>query len=327
MPASAVTLQEHTYLGWPAWRLANGLIELELVPQVGGRIMRFALQGEDLVFTHPELRGCVEPVTQVGDIHAKKRDMGFRLWGGEKTWLAPQTRWTDGVPFLDLDSGHYTIDILQHTPHEVRLRMQSPICRETGVVVSRTITMRQQEQQIDLTHTLVNASAQPVTWGLWSVSQLLKPAQVYLPRRIDSPYPGGVKTFDDEGESCSARPRVVHEVGTLARITCQDVVAFKFGVDASEGWLLGVCDRPGYGALGYLTTYPVCPDQPYGHGCKAEVYNSDVLPYFEIEVHGPLVRLAPGASTELRETRRIISLDAMLSTEDDIRRVSSPYDL
>ena len=33
--------------------------------------------------------------------------LGFVLWGGDKTWLAPQDRWTDGDPFLDLDSGAY----------------------------------------------------------------------------------------------------------------------------------------------------------------------------------------------------------------------------
>ena len=97
-------------------QIRKGPLELVLLPQVGGRIMRLAWQGEDLIFTHPDFRGRVEPVAQVEDVHAAKQRMGFRLWGGEKTWLAPQGRWTDGVPFVDLDSGAYTVD----TTWEVR---------------------------------------------------------------------------------------------------------------------------------------------------------------------------------------------------------------
>ena len=96
-------------------------------------------------------------------------------------------------------------------------------------------------------------------------------------------------------------------------------MAFKFGVDGAEGWLLGVCDRPGHGQVGYLTTYPVFADQPYGHECTAEVFNSDILPYCELEVHSPLLRLTPGERAEFQETRLLFSLDALPTTEDAVR--------
>jgi len=75
-----------------------------LVPQVGGRIMGIRWRGHDLSFTQPELEGQVVDVAAVENPSAKKREMGFPLWGGDKTWLAPQTRWTEGAPFLDLDT-------------------------------------------------------------------------------------------------------------------------------------------------------------------------------------------------------------------------------
>lgn len=323
MAPTEVTMREHPYLGWSAWHIQHGPLELVLVPRVGGRVMRFAWQGEDLCFTHPDFRGRVEPVDQIEDIHTAKQQMGFRLWGGEKTWLSPQTRWTDGVPFLDLDSGPYTAAVLDHTPERARLQMTSPVCRETGVQVIRTVTVAAERQGIEITHTLVNASPQPIEWGLWSVSQFLKPARIYLPRRPDSRYPEGVKTFVEEGESTRVRPQVVRTIGTLAQITCEGDMAFKFGVDGTEGWVFGVCDRPGHGQIGYVTTYAVAADPPYGHECTAEVFNSDILPYIELEVHSPLLRLAPGERAEFQETRRLFSLDAFPTTEDAVRRLLS----
>lgn len=323
MQTRDVTLREITFMGWPSWLIQCGPLELVCVPQVGGRVMRLAWRNIELCFTHPEFRGRIEPVEQVSDVRAAKREMGFRLWGGEKTWLAPQTRWTDDVPFLDLDSGHYTCKLLSYTPEQVSLQMTSPVCRETGVQLIRTLTVQGPEPFIDITHTLVNAATTPVEWGLWSVSQFLKPAHVYVPRRPDSPFPDGVKTFIEEGQSATVRAQVVREIGGLAQIECEDDIAFKFGVDASEGWLLGVCGQPGAELVGYLTTYPVFMDQPYGHDCTAEVFNSDRLPYFEAEVHSPLLRLEPGEQTEFRETRRMFSLEALPTTEEAIRYLIS----
>ena len=213
MSVSSVTLRQETYLGWSAWQIRKGPLELVLVPQVGGRIMRLAWQGEDLIFTHPDFRGRVEPVAQVEDVHAAKQRIGFRLWGGEKTWLAPQGRWTDGVPFVDLDSGAYTVDILADTAEQVCVRMTSPVCRETGVQIVRTVTAQGERACVKVAHELVNTSSRPVEWGLWSVSQFLKPACIYLPRRRNSCHPGGVKTFieeggnDAQGWSCTFRLR------------------------------------------------------------------------------------------------------------------------
>jgi hypothetical protein len=319
MSVSRLTLRKQTYLGWPAWQIQQGPLELMLIPQVGGRVMRFAWEGENLLFTHPDFRGCIEPIDQVEDVHVAKRQMGFRLWGGEKTWLAPQDRWTDGVPFLDLDSGAYTIDIVADTAEQVCVRMTSPVCRETGVQIVRTVTVRGEQACVQVAHELVNTSSHPVTWGLWSVSQFLKPASVYLPRGHHSCHPDGVKTFIEEGQSSQVRAQMVQAIGGLAQIRCQDAVAFKFGVDATEGWLFSICDRPDHGPIGYLTTYPVFANQPYGHACSAEVYNSDHLPYFEIEVHSPLLCLAPGERAGFQELRRLFTLTTPLYTEEAIR--------
>lgn len=65
-------------------------------------------------------------------------DPGFPLWGGDKTWVAPQARWIDRVPFPDLDSGDCELE-LWPDGHHAMARMTSPVCRETGMQVTRTL--------------------------------------------------------------------------------------------------------------------------------------------------------------------------------------------
>jgi len=315
-----VTLKESKHKGWDAWRLQRGHLELVFVPQVGGRIMGMIWRGHDLCFTQPEREGQVEDVLSVQDIHAKKRGLGFPLWGGDKTWLSPQTRWTDGVPFLDLDSGPYDL-IVEHTgPEAAVVRMTSQVCRETGVQITRTVTISSGSQAWIVTHQLRNRSSHETRWGLWDVSMVYKPGRVYLPRDGSSRHPKGVKTFEEEGESIQVRDKVVHELGSLAVIDCIDTTAFKFGVDAQEGWMLGILEVAGLGLVGHRKQVPVHRDKPYGHGCAAEVYNSDRYPYFEMEIHGPVISLGPGEVFELEERQALFDVPRWPQSEDEVRQ-------
>ncbi len=104
-PKRDVLVRPETYMGWEAWRIQHGPLELVLVPQVGGRLMGIQWHGQELSFVNPDGEGRIQDVSAIADVHECKRRLGFLLWGGDKTWLAPQNRWTDEVPFIDLDSG------------------------------------------------------------------------------------------------------------------------------------------------------------------------------------------------------------------------------
>jgi hypothetical protein len=317
--SSTIAVKQGRHKGWDSWHIQNGALELVLVPQVGGRIIGMIWRGHDLSFTLPELEGKVEELSGVQDLNAKKRKMGFPLWGGDKTWLAPQTRWTDGVPFLDLDSGPYELEVVQPGPEAAVVRMTSRVCRETGIQVTRTVSLAAGSQEWTVTHQLSNHSSQNAHWGVWDVNMLLRPGKVYLPRRADSLFPEGVKTFAGEGESTQVRDQVVGILGSLAVITCTEPPAFKFGVDAKEGWMLGVVEVADLGLVGYRKAVPASLDKTYGHGCIAEVYNSDRYPYFEMEIHGPIVCLRPGKSFELEERQALFTVPQWPQREEEVR--------
>ncbi len=316
--AGEVALKAVRYRGWDAWELSRDELALILVPQVGGRIMGLKWRDQALYFSHPELAGRVENLAAVSDVRARKKSMGFLYWGGDKTWLAPQSAWTDDAPFLDLDSGAYGLRVDEATSSRVRATMTSPICRETGSQITRAIALGSENQHWTVTHTLFNRSSKPISWGLWSVAMIMKPAWVYLPRAAASAYPQGIRTFPEEGESATIRDRVVHPLGNCARIDCIERRKFKFGVDASEGWVLGVIEIPGRGFAGYLKKFPVFQGATYAHGCSAEVFCSGEFDYFEMEVHGPRVTLEPGQSFSFAEEQWVFDLAGRPNGEQEI---------
>lgn len=303
--AGAIRLERGEYLGWRALWLRGAEFALALVPEVGGRIMGVEWRGRQLAFANPDLAGRVEDVAAAPDARARKRALGLLLWGGDKTWLAPQSRWTDGAPFLDLDCGAYQVGTEAAPAGSAAVRLTSPVCRESGVQIERRIRVAAGAPGWQVTHRLHNRSPQPVAWAPWIVAMYRRPAQVFLPTRAGSAYADGVKTYPEEGESRHIRGDVVARVGDAARIDCSGNRRFKFGTDAAVGSALAVLDVAGLGRVGIRKHVPTFPALPYAHGCVAEVFNSEQYPYFELEMHGPLVELAPGESFALEETVRL----------------------
>jgi len=301
---SAIHVDEDGYLGWRALWLRGPDFALALVPDVGGRIMGVEWHGQQLAFANPDLAGWTEQVAAVADVRARKRALGLVLWGGDKTWLAPQTRWTDEAPFLDLDCGAYEASI-ESAPGSTEVRLTSPVCRESGMQIERRIRVASDTPGWQVTHELRNGSSGTVAWAPWIVAMYRRPALVFLPTRADSAYPDGVKTYAEEGESRDIRSRVVTPAPDGVRIDCTGDRRFKFGTDAAVGTALAVLDLAGNGRVGIRKHVPTFHPRPYAHGCVAEVFNSAQYPYFELELHGPVVELGPGESFALEETVRL----------------------
>ncbi|MEE8622732.1 MAG: hypothetical protein V3T27_02470 [Alphaproteobacteria bacterium] len=319
--SAAVGVSRKPYKDWDAWWIERGALALVLVPQVGGRIMGMIWRGRDLAFTNAELEGRVENVAAVDDIRARKRELGFLLWGGDKTWLAPQGRWTENVPFIDLDSGAYELSVDSNNSIAT---MTSPVCRETGVQIERRVGLGNRTGTWRVTHTLRNESGGVVSWAPWIVTMLVRPASVFLPTRADSPYPQGVRTFKNEGVSATVRDRVLSHIDDIAVVSCRDPIKFKYGADAESGSILAVIGSGPEGLIGFRKSVPTYRQQPYPHGCVAEVFNASDYPYFEMELHGPGVRLAPGESFTLAEDAALFDLDEVPCEATAVRKYLAP---
>ena len=295
-----VEIQEVDLWGWQGWRLATDRIQLTVAPEVGGRALSLTLDGSEAFFTLDQLHGRRLSLDNVTDVRAEKRRLGWRHYGGYKTWLAPQQQWTDALPFLDLDSGSYSVEINQE-PQGSAIHLTSPVCRETGIQLRRSFSINS-TGTIAVEQTMTNHSDLPVAWGLWDVTQVSGPGRAVLPLAPNSRFRNGVKAYETEGRSPQVVEQYVARSDGLATITCQQVESFKYGTDSTAGWLLGLLDREPEHWLAYLKVFQAQPNASYPHEAIAEVYDSGDLPYFELEVHSPLQQLAPGDTYSFKET-------------------------
>lgn len=315
-PESPV-FRRRAYRGWDAVWAEHGDLALVLVPQVGGRITGLRYDDEDITFVNGDLAGRADDVAAIEDVRAAKRERGFVLWGGDKTWLAPQHEWTEEVPFIDLDSGAYELSIDED---RTTATMASPVCRETGVQIERALTLGIRPGTWRVSHTLRNRGAAVVAWAPWIVAMILRPATVFLPTRAASRYSRGVRTFANEGDSTRVRDRVLSFSDDIAMFSCREPLKFKYGSDANSGWVLAVIETGQGRLLGFRKSIPTFHPQRYGHGCVAEVFNSSDFDYFEMELHGPVVTLRPGESFTLVEHAALFDVDAVPLDAPSVRQ-------
>ena len=282
------------FWGRKGLRLSTARVSLVVALEVGGRIVSLQLDGVEALFSMQELRGRRIDLSRTTDVRRKKRELGWLHYGGYKTWLAPQESWTDGLPFLDLDSGSYNLAVEENSEGAV-VRVTSPVCRETGMQLTREVSVSGNGRVI-IEQAMINHSDQVANWGLWDVTQVLGPGMAVLPVAHSSRFEGGLKAYAGEGRSPEVVDRYVRLSEGLATVTCQEVEPFKYGTDSMEGWILGLLDRGETHWLAFLKIYKPIPGATYPHETTAEVYDSGSHPYFELEVHSPQMTLAPGAT-------------------------------
>lgn len=323
MGQDPIRICERNYMGWSeALWLEQGPLVLVLVPQVGGRIMALRWKEEDIYWANPDLGGRSVDLSAYPHPQQDKVKLGFLLWGGDKTWLAPQDRWPNGLPLLDLDSGPYSWQIASDPDSQrVAVTLTSPICRESGAQITRTLLLNTDAPRWgwSMSHRLENKGDQPMEWGLWDVTMVQQPATVYLPISQASAYPEGIRVFEQEGDSIRARSEVVSVREEIAVIDCQPSLKFKFGVDGAEGSLMVARPLQQGGHLGLRKIYPTGHPQPYAHGCTTEVFNASEYPYLEVEIHSPLQTLKPGQSFEFVESTQLKELERLPTSAAEIR--------
>ncbi|MDP4091662.1 MAG: hypothetical protein Q8930_20660 [Bacillota bacterium] len=285
-----VTIREVDCLGFQGYEFSNETISLSVVPGIGGRIMSFGLSGSNILFHNNSLYGFKPEIVEgtIPELKEQRLKCGYLLYGGEKTWIAPQDDW-DGPPYMDLDSGHYDMDIHEENGG-VTVQLVSTICRETKLRVRRTIEIPAEGAQIAITQSIENLGEETVRKGVWQVTMVNRPSVVNFDTYGESQYEGGIKVFEDfkVGED------IIRKSDGRAHIHCEDNTVFKLGTDINKG-----CVETLVKDLSQVFKVEFEPTQgPYGHGCAIEVYNSAEYPYLEVEVHSPLKEIEPGSRLE-----------------------------
>jgi hypothetical protein len=279
MSAKFVTIEKVNYHGWPnSYRLSNGIVELIVVSDIGPRLIRYAFVGKQNIF-----KEFIETLGKSGE----------KSWiprGGHRLWVAPEvvpiTYALDNGPVGVTIKGNDTIETVQ------------PVEPETGLQKSIEVTLHI-DGTVEVKHRIKNTNPESRELSPWILSMMA---------------PGGVGCtgFPPRG----THPEVLQPTHPLvmwaftdfsdARWTfTQKYLILRQDPRATRPQKAGLFNPHTWGAYFlnnqlFIKQYYADPTKRYPDwNSSYETFtNADTL---ELETLGPLVCLAPNASTELIE--------------------------
>ena len=299
MLALPCTVTRCDYRGWQAVHLSNGIVELDVIPQLGGRVMQYRLGSHEFFYVNPRHCGRVYPPNE------NCFEAGWKNYGGSKVWPAPQgwendTEWP-GPPDPVLDGGPFSSRVVESGPESAAVYLESPADEYTGLTFSREVRIFARSSAARITHTVRNSSLRPVRWSIWQVTQ----QAANQPLRIRTPARSVRKMFGDEDYPGA---RIDPQTG-LWELDYFNRVA-KFAVESEKGWLATM--KPADG-VALIETFPLFPEAQYPDAAPVEVWvngegtftahgdkirmedNRDECdPHVETEILSPLAELDPG---------------------------------
>lgn len=313
----AAQVERARYRDWESLRLKNEFVQLDVTPQLGGRILGYQLGGHSFLWSNPQLQGQSPPPSHLAP------DGSWLNWGGDKLWPAPQgwdnARQWPGPPDPVLDGSPQDAKSVRCADTAAGIQVTSPPDAKTGIQFSRVICLTRGSSRVHVIATMTNISKHPVQWGIWSVTQLdagnshghgWNPAwNTYVPFNPHSHFVHGFQILYGAESNPEIQPRAVPGILSLQ----YKWVVGKVGLDSSGGWLANVDGSSGYV---FLQKFSYNSGATYPDGSSVEVWTNGLgtikawgrtvqmqtapaeNPYIvESELLGPLVRLAPADKT------------------------------
>jgi Domain of unknown function (DUF4380) len=162
-------LERTEYRGWKVIRLTNGLVTLDVAPEIGGRAIQLSLGDQELFFVNKDLAGKVLSESE------NNLETGWANYGGDKVWPAPEG-WTDdnqwpSVPYFVLDGSKFDAEVVANNSSEVAVRVTSPKDPRSGVQFVRTFHVYAGTTRVKVEQTMRNISRREVRWGIWHLVQ------------------------------------------------------------------------------------------------------------------------------------------------------------
>ncbi len=293
---------------WRKLTLSDGDLELVCLPGIGGRLWDVVFRGQSILFQNPDLIDVVPDLKDLSELPTKSPQFAFPLWGGEKTWIAPDRDWVDQAPYPVLDSAPYKVV----SANAQAIWMQSGVCPITHLRIDRAITL-EGPNSWSIRHEIVNCGADDRLAGIWSVLMMKRPARIGMQADAASE----IKAVFGNSEGQITR----HDRDLT--FACDAPVEFKSGVHNSSGLVLLRVGLPPDGIWVTCQTPASSNGSRFAHGHNIEVFNSADYPYCEAEWHAPATILRPGESQDFTQHFSVGSnmpLDLKDKTENRIKQ-------
>ena len=256
----------------------NGVIEVGIPLEFGLRIGHFAfVGGENIFFEQPR------------DMTAFTTSDGWRIRGGHRLWLAPESK-DDYYP----DNDPITYRIEKDT---IILTQQ----KDPWLQMVKEMTLLFDCNRLQVTHRVTNAGEAPRKCALWAISSVAAGGRQTISfRRRDNGYDPwhriSMWDYTDLGD-----PR--------AQYTRDEIVITHMPIDAR--YKIGVGHPYGpvryeKGSTVFLKHFPVQADQPYPDGdVSYETFCSQHM--MEMESLSPLKEILPGEAMTHTEVWELIN--------------------
>lgn len=267
-------ISKTTFFDRPAYKLTNGAVEAIVVPEIG-RVMRFGkVGGPNLMWNNSQ--------TQL-------TNDGWKNYGGDKTWLAPQSYWSvfhgakGWPPEPALDGEPQKAEVLSGG----KLRLTTPLSA-TGIRVIRTMYFDDNGEFVS-EQTARKESGAPIKAGIWSITQAVPGQAVFAAVDPKTQFKGGFYRFgsNEKINGELVRPNLVKVVPQ------PESGGSKAGFETKIAALAAISD-----GVAWVQKAPRPDgDYPDGTGFPTEYYLSGNPNYYqELEILAPLRVFHKGSS-------------------------------
>jgi len=319
-PAFASEAGKSQYRGWESIALTNGLVEVQVVPDIGGRVIQFKLGDFEYLWVNADLAGKKPTADGLAP------DGGWLNYGGDKLWPAPQGWASDqqwpGPPDAVLDGSPHAAAIVEPAGPSAAVKLVSREDKRSGIQFSRIIRVYDGAARVGFDSTMKNIDTKVRRWGIWQVTQLNaasrsgepynREIRCWSPVNPQSIYPRGYsEMFGLVNNPSFKTVKGPLGAGRLFSANYKRIVG-KAGLDNSAGWVATVDGAAGYALVERFTYFP---GKRYPDDASVEFWMNGVgqfvlgnviaeakedpveTPYLvESEILSPMAELRPGES-------------------------------
>lgn len=282
-------------------RLANADVEVVLTTDIGPRVIGYRRSGgRNMLAEIPGKVGATE----------------WQPWGGHRLWLAPEA-----MPFS------YAPDNapIQHTVRDDRtVVLDRGVEKETGIAKVMEVSLADAGSKVTIVHRLTNRSAESVDVAPWALTIVRPGGTTIIPNepyvshehRLQPIRPVALWGYTDLSDPrWTLGPKFIRLATDASRKGPQ-----KIGVGNRQGWAAyaegGELFVKRTAAFDEAKRYP-------DFGSSYQTYTAG--DFMEVETLGPIVTLAPGASTEHVETWWLFDGVTVSGDDEAVARALQPY--
>ncbi len=306
LPSPPATARAKPYQGWdPVIFLESPKtgIGAAVLPDVAGRIIRFDMNGENVLLENPDSFGKT----------LKNSSGGFWV-GGYQADIGPETRRIPPHPGLWM--GKHRWEALK----DGSVAVSSDPDPVLGVTLSKKISLDPETGALHLEQSMKNVSDKERSWCLWDRTLCRPGGFALVPLREKSRFParwclgrrkGDIWVYDGVSPS---HPQIKVMDGVLVART--DGGEQKLGADSDAGWVAYATGR-----LLFVKYYPWFPEGDYTDaGLSVEVYFSSRIT--ELEPLSPEAALKPGREYVFPEQWILLRLEEEVKTHEAARALA-----